>query len=183
MKKIVLLFLGLCFCGAISAQDDIYGANSMPFIDGRVIFSAVEPMNGVSADDLYYAAKVALTDIFAISGDELQIDDKESHLLVVKGLTVKGNTSWEYIIRIQTKDNRYRIEMYDCLYTIVSDDGRITQYPAEILTDEVCLTKKGKCKTLGYGYRRRFLIDTNYDIFSAVAQKISIGTIGVNDVW
>jgi hypothetical protein len=183
MKKIFYSVSLILICFVINAQDK-YGINSIPFVDGNVIFSSIEQIDSVSAQNIYSYAKMAIVDIFVSAKDVIQIDDKENHLLVAKGITKDGGASWSYTIKIQAKDGRYKIDLYDCQYlAVISNSIPDTKYGAEKLTDENCLNKKGECKKTGYGYARRFLIDTKDNIFSQVNAKIKQATSKTNDDW
>lgn len=170
---------------AATAQDK-YGANSIPFVDGAVIFTSIEQVDGVKAEMIYSAAKMAIADIFVSAKDVIQVDDKDNNMFVAKGVSVDGNASWDYTIKIQARDGRYKIDMYDCQYlaTIPMNNIPDTKYGAEKLTDKNCLDKKGVCKKTGYGYARRFLIDTKDDLFAQIHSKILKQTSATsNDDW
>jgi hypothetical protein len=182
MKK-VLFILVASFLTFQARSQEKYATGSIPFVNGVVIFSSVEQIDSINADILYSTAKVAIADIFKSAKDVIQVDDKDNHLLVIKGITTDDNASWEYTIKIQTKDGRYKVEMYDCEYTAVLPNLPSTNYRAEKLTDENCLNKKGECKKTGYGYARRFLIDTKDNIFSQIKDKMIAKKNPTNDNW
>jgi hypothetical protein len=187
MKKIFFILFASFLTFQAHSQEK-YGAGSIPFVDGSVIFSSVEQIDSINADILYSTAKAAIADIFNSAKDVIQVDDKDNHLLIVKGMTKDDNASWEYTLKIQTKDGRYKIEMYDCEYTAVPVPIKgslitvpTTNYRAEKLTDKNCLNKKGECKKIGYGYARRFLIDTKDNIFIQIKNKITAQNSSNND--
>ena len=178
MKKYVTLLVLAITVGIVNAQDK-YNAGSIPFVDDSVIFSSIEQIENMDAKNIYSLAKMAIADIFVSAKDVIQVEDAENNMFIAKGVTKDGNASWSYTIKFQAKDGRYKIDMYDCQYEAVVPGLSVppTRYGAEKLTDKNCLDKKGVCKKNGYGYARRFLIDTKDDIFSVLKSKIQKSTI------
>lgn len=172
LAAIVAAFLCPLFC---FAQDEIYGAGSMPFNDrGAVVFSKVIQQEG-SAPVLYSRIKTALSDIFVSFKDVLQLDDPQSGVIVVKGINKIENVVLSYTVKAEVKDGRFRAHVYDIVYTAHLSGGLPdTVWAAEDLTDSECLNKKGVCKKIGKGYARRCVIDTASWLLAELEARTSV---------
>jgi hypothetical protein len=109
--------------------------DDLPFNElGVLIYEEVVPCKG-KKDDLYLRAKLFYADIFKSAKDVIQVDDKESGILVGKGLThimVSGEALFDtkmkmwFSIKIQCKDDRYKYELYDIHFE---------SYPAQYVSE------------------------------------------------
>lgn len=196
MKKLLLLLLIATASLNLSAQDDKYGKGSMPFVDGKVVFTEIVPAEGKTADQLYTQAKLAITDMFKSAKDVIQLDDKENGMLIVKGITAftyggalsKSDAYINFTLNIATKDGRYKIDMSNMsIYfpptTIGSNVISASTSYAENMTDENCFNKKGELKKTGYGFHRTKVIDAKDRIFATLKEKMSNSAINNNNDW
>lgn len=185
MKKLLLLVTTLFITYSANAQDDRYGAGSMPVnSDGKVVFSAIVPMEGQTAKQLYSKAKMAVAELFKSSNDVIQLDDPENGVLIIKGANntsttyVQSNTS--FTLKFFFKDDRYKIDITDIKTNVISGGQKHT-YIAEDMTDENCL-KNGECKKTGWGMQRRNIIDTKEMILDSVKKAMST-SVETNNNW
>ncbi|MDE7150398.1 MAG: DUF4468 domain-containing protein [Bacteroidales bacterium] len=182
-KQIITIVAALFSAFALHAQsEDIYGAGAMPIKDGKVFFSETVEQEQ-TADMLYTAAKSAITDMFVSAKDVIQMADKESHTIIAKGINKIATVKIDFTIKIQTKEGRYRISMYDIKYTATSPNLPPSVIFAEELTDEKCLNGKGECKRAGNGYARRSIIDTKNSIFRSLESKMASVKADTEEDW
>lgn len=161
---------------------DKYGVGSMPFNnDGNVVFNETVQIEQ-SADVLYSLAKSAIADIFVSAKNVIQLDDKDSHTLIAKGKNRISNVTIDFTLKIQTKDGRFRMSMYDITYTATVPNLPNTVWNAEELTDENCINpKNGQCKKNGKGYARRTVIDTKDKVFKSIISKMD--SVSTEEDW
>lgn len=104
-----------------------FGQMPMPFptVDGKINFSEVVHVDGASKDDLYERAKIWFANAFVSSNSVIQLDNKEGGLIMGKGVVVQKDKhwgkSWKFTIKLQMKDGRYKVEIYDLYYSFVPD--------------------------------------------------------------
>jgi len=95
------------------------------FKDGKIHYSEVVALDSsISADVLYLRARKWVVDNFNSGKSVIQIDDKDSKTLIVKGffdgpphLKFVSNPEYWCKIKIEAKDGRYKYELYDLRYT------------------------------------------------------------------
>ncbi len=103
------------------------GPDPMPINeDGAYEYSGAFEVYGASAGELYSRAKAWVANNYRSAQDVVQLDDKDAHRLIVKGLTT---TSWlleigyvRHTLTIETKDGKYR---YSLGGFVLSTDGGI----------------------------------------------------------
>ncbi len=91
---------------------------------GSLNFNEVIQLEGNSKAELYLRSKQFFVDVFKSANDVIQMDDKEAGIIIGKGfndiyIKVMGmNTPIQmwYSIKIQSKDNRYKYEIYDIYF-------------------------------------------------------------------
>lgn len=97
----------------------ITNAQTFPTKDGKVFYEHVDTAADGTAAQLYDKAKIWLANIFNDSKEVIQVDNKESHTIIGKGLFQFTQTMTPYNVRftfqISTKDNRSRIQLYDIM--------------------------------------------------------------------
>ena len=126
MKSLLTILLFLAASGVSLAQP----MHSLPTVDNRINFSEVVPVDGASKDELYSRTKLWFADAFKSSSDVLQLDDKSGGILLGKGIIKQeagGNNgfaarptvvkTWRFTIKIQLKDGRYKVDIYDIDYS------------------------------------------------------------------
>ena len=104
----------------IFAQDQLL--NILPLQDGKVTYSGVIQMQGVSKDEMYKRVKIWFLDNYNSSKDVIQFDDRENGEVIGKGCfkalwmvrfyTALPVNVWK-TIKIQIKDGRFRYEITD----------------------------------------------------------------------
>lgn len=183
-KTIFVAFFAFLFSFVSFAQDDVYGAGTMPFNEqGAVVFSQVIQQEG-SAQALYSRIKTALTDIFVSLPDVLQLDDPAGCVIVAKGINIIDNVEVSFSLKAEARDGRFRAHVYNIIYTAHLSGGLPdTVWPAEVLTDAECLNKKGVCKKIGKGYARRCVIDTASWILAELEAKTAASAPSNDDNW
>jgi hypothetical protein len=180
MKNLIII---LCFISsALSAQDEKYGAGSVPFVDGKVIFTEMVNIENTKAEDIYLNAKIAFTEMF-LTPDAIQLDDRINNIIIIKGNRTEDSKTQSFTLKFQSKDSRYKIDMYDCIYTVILPNLPSKTRYAEELTDEICLNKKGICKKWDEGASRRFLIDTKEIIFDNLSAQIKKSLKTAEESW
>lgn len=180
MKKLVLLISIMMLNLAAFAQDNSkYGVGAMPIVDGMVVFSEVVPVEGVTADQLYTRAKMAVAEMFKSAKDVIQLDDKENGVIIVKGSNQIGSDPVyvHFTLRFYAKDEKYKIDITNCIceslpamYGGVMTSGHTLN--AEVMTDKECLNKKGELKRFSPGWDRRRVIDTKEYILDTFKKKM-----------
>ena len=120
MRKIYILIMALFISNGILAQDKLLGI--LPLKDGKVTYSDVIQIQGVSKDEMYKRAKHWFIDTFNSGKDVIQLDDKENGEVIGKGCfkvlwmvsfySTQSINVWK-TIKIQIKDDRFRYEISD----------------------------------------------------------------------
>lgn len=97
------------------------GQGEMPVKDGKVFYELIDSSVVNSADELHSKASVWLANVFKSSKSVIQLDDKQNHTIIGKGnlITYTGIIGWlvKFSIRIDTKDKRYRAQIYDITFS------------------------------------------------------------------
>lgn len=83
----------------------------------RYEYTGVVEVEGADAGELYSRAKAWVARVYLSAQDVIQLDDKDAHRLIAKGVTTGGGwmggaTVW-YTLTIETKDGRYRYSITD----------------------------------------------------------------------
>ena len=179
-----------------------YGKGKMPYNDkGEVVFSRVVKADSVSKDEIYRAIKLTITDMFKSANDVIQMDDPNSCTMIAKGFhevpedDAFGGTQlaqvW-FTIRLQAKDNRYRIDIYQIKgHTPMSVVSGITigpyDWPAENMTYEVAFKKNGKMKMAREGFFRRAIIKGCNGLLDQIERNVinnlTAGSLSVDEEW
>jgi hypothetical protein len=125
--KIVIFFLLLI--SSVKAQD------SIPLKDGKLHFEEVVEVLNNSKENLYSKGKIWFVDNFKSADDVLQMDDKEAGILIGKGYRdiyvdtkimgsiQKYKTRAFYTIKIQIKEGKYKLDIYDIYYYSYPTNG------------------------------------------------------------
>src|SRR5450830_1164209 len=120
MRKIYILFIVLFISNGILAQEKLLGI--LPLKDGKVTYTDIIQLQGVSKNEIYNRAKHWFIDTFNSGKDVIQLDDKETGEVIGKGCfkavwminfySSQSVNVWK-TIKIQIKDGRYRYEITD----------------------------------------------------------------------
>ncbi len=141
-------------CASVRAEDVL----SVPIEDGKVKYSSVVSVEGAAKDDLYARARLWLPEAFKDSRDAIQVDDKENGLLLGKGRTIVRNMgfggqplekTWSFTLKIQVKEGRYKIDLYDIDYSFFQPGAGMPRYDMvfdDYYSDESNFKKDGTIK-------------------------------------
>lgn len=140
MQKILLLFLVLCISLGAFAQD-------------KLEFSQVIKADSLKRDDLYVALKEWVVTNYNSPKDVIQMDDKDAGLLICNGamdyspkkithLSYKGII--KYSLKIQVKDNRYKVDISNFIHQV--DPDCPTDCQLGLITNAAIFTDKGSRK-------------------------------------
>ena len=129
---------------------------NLPFTpEGKLMMEEVVTQSG-SADELYSRAKLFFAETFKSANEVIQMDDPDSHTLVGKGysqllIVYYGEMTqvrMYYTAKIQTKEGRYRYNIYDIYFQSGGNDT----YPETVFLKQNMYTKKGKEKKIERQY-------------------------------
>lgn len=120
MRKLFLFIITLFIANSILAQDKLLGI--LPLKEGKVTYSDVIQLQGVSKEEMYNRVKLWFIDTYNTSNDVIQIDDKEHGEIIGKGCfrtvwnlrfyTAQSLNVWK-TIKIQLLNNSFRYEITD----------------------------------------------------------------------
>lgn len=120
MKKLYLILISTLIFNGTYAQDKLLGI--LPLKDGKVTYTNVVQVDSTSKAELYKRAKRWFIETYKSGKDVIQLEDKENGEIVGKGFFKETWTVTFYAgqsinvwqtIKIQTKDGRYKYEIYD----------------------------------------------------------------------
>lgn len=122
MKQLFSIILLFCVCAVNAYTQELKPV--VPFVDKKVEYSKVVETNNTK-DALYGKAKLWFANTFNSSKEVIQIDDKENGVILGKGKIVdndmaymsKTKKTWDFTVKIQVKDNKYKAVIYDIDYT------------------------------------------------------------------
>lgn len=104
-----------------------------PTINGKINFSEVVPVEGTKKEELYVRARIWFANTFQSANHVIQLDDEENGILIGKGSIITpdagGDATWEFTVKIQLRDGRYKADIYDIYYQYVVVPSRL---PASI---------------------------------------------------
>lgn len=138
MKKIVLIL--------------ILGSSTTLFAQNSLTYSKVITTDSVGKNAIYVAVKDWLASTYKSAKDVIQMDDKDAGLIIGKanfdysygGLIYACYSGYiDYSIKIQVKDNRYKVEVTGFNHIVQSGKGKNCELGL-ITTDEVHSTKGGQ---------------------------------------
>lgn len=130
MKKLIFVFILLGANFTACAQPPI----PFPTVDGRINFSEIVPVDGASKDDLYARTKIWFADTFKSSNDVIQLDDKDNGVIIGRGKIVEKEKKWDFTVKVQVKDQRFKVEFYDIYYTFEQDVSHLSRGVRSVLS-------------------------------------------------
>lgn len=120
MKNIFILIVSLFISQEIFAQEKLLGI--LPLKEGKVTYSDVLPVQGVSKDQLYKRVKLWFIESYNSGKDVIQLDDKDHGEIIGKGCfrakwnfrfyTTLSMNVWK-TIKIQIKNDSLKYEISD----------------------------------------------------------------------
>jgi len=91
--------------------------NEMPIRDGKVFYENIDSSVLGNANELHGRARLWMADKFRDVKEVIKVDDTGNHILMGKGnfRFSTGLLAWtvDFSIRIDSKDNKYRVQFYD----------------------------------------------------------------------
>ena len=86
MKKLVIILLFFIAHLSIRAQESSIDVSSLPLDEtGKVNYTEVIAVDSLSADNLFLNSKQFFVDVFKSAKSVIQIEDKESKVIIGKG--------------------------------------------------------------------------------------------------
>jgi hypothetical protein len=114
----------------------------LPIVDNKIIFTEVVIVDSIQKDQLYSRTKLWFADNFKSTKDVIQLDDKENGIVLGKGNILKRESgiqpvikTWKFSVKVQIKDNKYKVDIYDIDYTYEMPGNNIGAKPSEINLD------------------------------------------------
>ena len=117
---------------------------------GNLNYNEVIQIENIKKDELYLRSKQFFVDVFKSAKDVIQMDDKEAGVVIGKGfndiyIKVIGISTpiqmW-YTIKIQSKEGRYKYEIYDIYFKSYPGQYGTTTTRAEKMFDQKTYFKK-----------------------------------------
>jgi hypothetical protein len=112
MKIIAIFILLLNFTNVFSQQQEI-----IPVVDGKMIFSRIVKVDSTTKDELYLRAKVWISQAFKSPNDVIQLDDKVSGQIFIKGIIYSWMSGRQHTVystlKIYLKENKAMLEITD----------------------------------------------------------------------
>lgn len=133
-----------------------HASHPLPVVEGKISYTDVVAVEGATKDDLYVRGKLWLANTLN-SPDSITLDDKETGVLVAQGtvqdrdnevgvrtMIPKQTTekTWRFTLKLQLKDGRYKIEIYDIEYTFAMPGNTVGHRPVPRNLDVLFQDKK-----------------------------------------
>ena len=153
--KLISIISVLTICVNLAAQNPY---EPVTFDEnGNVLMQEVITADGKTTNDLYNAAKLWFGDAYNSSQDVLQVDNKEEGLIMGKAFkeitvplalgSVQEARLW-YSIKLDIKEGKYRLSLYDLFFQPKGDYGYTDKRPIEMWFGEKGVRKNGKIRKM-----------------------------------
>lgn len=151
--------------------------------NGKLYFSEVVQLDSVPKDVIYLQSNQFFMDIFKSSKDVIQFDDKEAGILVGKGFSTAYFTAWGsnkipiqlwYTIKIQSKEGRYKYEIYNLEYKSSGDSNGLT--PEVIFNKNTYYKKNGEPNQIFAQYKIITIVEIQ-NIIKSIKTTMAKGEI------
>lgn len=117
--------------------------------NGVITYVGVEKADSISRQELHSRAKLFFAETFVSANDVVQMDDKESGIVLGKGLStisIKSGkyefpVNLKYTIKVECKDNRYKWTITNIIYS-----SKLADFPAETFFNTETDNKYAKAK-------------------------------------
>lgn len=117
MKKIICYLLIMLYSTLTFSQ-------SFPKKDGKIYFESIDTIEGMTKEKIFDKAKLWFVDYYKNSKEIIQQEDREQGFIIGKAIfnlyeingAGKGDHACKYTIKIECKDGRYRLQLFDFLY-------------------------------------------------------------------
>jgi hypothetical protein len=121
MKKLTIFILLLNFSNVFSQQQDI-----IPVVESKMIFSKIVEVDSANKDELYLRAKVWIAEAFKSPTNVVQLDDKASGQILIKGIIYSWMSGKQHTVystlKIYLKENKAMLEITDFIINDGSTD-------------------------------------------------------------
>ena len=114
--------------------------------DGKFFISAVRPMEGMDKYKIYDKAYQAIVDMFVNAKDVIQMNDKNTGIIICKGTTsgifsfkdfligiISTTQNVNFTMKIQIKGGRYKIDIYNIELEFMEYAQSLGSGPIEIM--------------------------------------------------
>jgi len=167
MRKLFLVLLG--FMPILSYGQLI---DELPKDEkGKLSFNEVIQLETFKQNQLYLNSKQFFADAFKSANEVIQMDDKESGIIIGKGfvdisakmLTATFPVKMWYTIKIQSKDGRYKYEIYDIYfenypsYYVLPDGSSKSQTAEEMFDKNKFYKNNGQPKTQYQNFKTQMI--------------------------
>lgn len=162
MKKLIALILTFTTLNGYSQIIEDFPTDE----NGDVNFNEVVQVDGASKNELFLRSVQYFANEFKSANDVIQMKDKESAIIIGKGLTsfyitfmgtVSEMNLW-FSIKIQSREGRYKYEIYDFYYKSVSGQySGMTGTMNQWFDKENYFKKNGKVRTINEQYKEKTL--------------------------
>lgn len=135
MKSIISVFLIFIYTNVFCQE--------IPYKDGKIVYESIFEFTGQSKESLHSFSRIAIADAFVNANYVVQADDDSAGVIVGKGTTeyirdfknfLKLPRRFKFSIRIDSKDGRVRIRIYDIVYIDQLTNPRVNkEIPFELL--------------------------------------------------
>lgn len=140
--------------------------------EGKFNINKVVEVKDVSKDQLFLRSKTFFVNTFKSANEVIQLEDKEEGIIIGKGtskLMISGGLGvyigiWmSYSIKVQSKEGRYKFEIYDVSYQ--GDYGKT--YPEDWFSESKYYKKNGKPRGINEQYKEKTIA-----VFNSIENSI-----------
>jgi len=159
--------------------------------EGKVTYSEVVQVPGISKEQLYFRARAWFSNAFKSAKDVIQMDSKEAGTIIGKGnsttiivsIGIPLETPCHYTVKIFCKDGRFKCEVTDISYSGYVE-GRRWENNIEYYFSERMFKKSGKPKSIPLQYMQQ-TEKVCKDVIASIKEKMQkeIGSTGSDDDW
>lgn len=177
MNKLLFIILLLAVTVSANGQPN----HPLPMVNGKIDYSEVVNVDGAKQNELHSRAKLWFADTFRSSTNVIQLDDTENGIILGKGSVARKDKSsvltWHFTLKIQMKDGKYKVEIYNIDYNYYSPSVRIgsSRLPSRDVTvnldtyflDEDIYKRNGTLKS-----RAQFIADETNVVFMGLLASL-----------
>ncbi len=143
-------------------------------INGQLYKSEIVEVEGMPKDDMFSAFSQLFADMFVRPEMATHLSDKETGIIVIKSYDKVSNNFASYQLwfsmKVECRDNRYKIELYDFFYktTSLAPQNEISYY----LSPKKYYKKDGTARKLNEALRKS-TVDKIDEILAIVRNNLS----------
>lgn len=117
MKQLFSIIFVLISCSNCFSQQQDSIFNILPVKDGKIFFDNVISQEGTTAD-LWLKANQFFVDNFRDAKNVIELNDKDNGIIMAKGNVPIDLARATFIMKVQCRDNRYRVQLYDIVIEV-----------------------------------------------------------------